>query len=171
MNLEQTFLAEHSLQQTKFISNYLLQNPHKLSEFFDCVFNDNQLISQRSAWVLRFLAEANPSILQPYISQLVSNLSKPNHDAVIRNTLSVLEKVDYPEDLLGKIFDTSIQFLQNASMPHAIRAFAMTCALKVVLRFPELKNELKTIVEEAMIFGSPAIVSRGKKTLKQLNKI
>lgn len=171
MNLQQAFLAEHSLQQSKFICNYLLQNSNKIPEFFDCVFSDNKLISQRSAWVLRFLAEANPNIFRPYISKLVSNLSKPNHDAVIRNTLSVLEKVDYPEELLGEIFDKSIHFLQNAAMPHAIRAFAMTCALKVVLQFPELKNELKSIVEEAMIFGSPAIISRGKKTLKQLNKM
>jgi hypothetical protein len=47
----------------------------------------------------------------------------------------------------------------------------MTVLLNIVKYVPELKEELKIIIEDQMPYASAGFQSRGKKTLKALEKI
>ena len=47
----------------------------------------------------------------------------------------------------------------------------MSVLLKIVRRYPELKQELKQLIEDQMPFGSAGFVSRGKRVLKALESV
>ena len=60
-------------------------------------------------------------------------------------------------------------FIEKPSTPVAIKAFALTTLFNLSKYYPEIKQELKLIIEDRMDNKTPAFKSRGKKILKQLS--
>jgi hypothetical protein len=45
----------------------------------------------------------------------------------------------------------------------------MTVLANIAMEEPDLKDELKIVIEDGLPYGSAAYISRAKKTLKQLS--
>ena len=50
----------------------------------------------------------------------------------------------------------------------AVRVFSMSVLARIAHDQPELKNELKIMIEDQLPFGSAAFLARARKVLKQL---
>ena len=85
-----------------------------------------------------------------------------------RNTVRVLQDVKIPENMHGILTDICFQYLQNPSEAIAIKVFSMTIIHNLTKQYPELKEELKFILEEQIPFQSVGFRSRAGKILKDL---
>lgn len=104
------------------------------------------------------------NLIEPYITDLVAQLPRKDvHDAVIRNSLRILQKVEIPEQIHGEVMNACFGFLEDPAVPAAFKAFSLTILGNLSKRYPELKQELKVIVEERRDLETAAFRSRGKK--------
>jgi len=171
MNIRAALQREHSKENTEKIVEYFKSDDERLSELMDIFFNDSWELVQRAAWAVGKLGEKT-NLLIPYIDQMAANIQKPGvHDAIIRNTVRTWQFMNIPDKHLGQVAQLCFDYLEKHETPIAVKVFSMVVLEKVVKREPELKNELKFLIEEQLPYGSAAFKSRGKKVLASLAKL
>ncbi len=172
MNLKALLTREYSKSSRDEIVDYLLAHPEEVHELMNLFFGDELITTQYSAWVVGKLGERRPELIFPYFPRMIKSMSIGNcTDAVYRNSFRVLQFQKVDESLWGDLFDLCIEVLISNKMAVAIKVFAMTTAFNIVKEVPELKNELKLVVEELIPEGTAGIKSRGSKVLKALEKL
>ena len=90
------------------------------------------------------------------------------HDAVKRNTLRLLQAISIPQRFHGEIMSLCFDYIASPDESAAIKAFSLTVLQNLSKQYPEIKQELKTIIEDRWEYESAAFKSRAKKILKQL---
>ena len=168
MNIREALMAEHSKKQADLIARFIVQHPASLAELMDCFFADQYRLCQRAAWPVAKLTDTHPELLLPYIPKMLAHLEQPTHDAVVRNTVRILQTIEIPEDLIGETYNKCFQYLQDPKYPAAIRVFAMTVLSNIAMKFPELKEELIPVIEHHLPHGSAGFQNRARKELKRL---
>lgn len=170
MTIRDLLLQEHSKAQAEKILTFIGGNPQKFAELIEHLLGDNYRLSQRAAWPLSYSLEKYPELIPPHLKRLILNLRNPIPDAVKRNTLRFLQFIEIPEELMGEAADVCFEIIASAREPIAIKVFSMTVLHNLSQKEPDLKQELKILIEEQMPFGSAGFISRGKKILKAIRE-
>ena len=171
MNIREELLKYqvHSKEQALRISDYANASSERFQELMNCFLSEDVTLAQRAAWSVSWAAQKNPEIVQPHIGSLVNQLGRKDvHVAVIRNSVRVLENLDIPSKFHGEILDACFNFVQKRETPIAIKAFSLTILFKLSKIYPEIKNELRTIILQNMDYETAAFRSRGKKILAKI---
>jgi hypothetical protein len=170
MNIKQALTDEHSKKQTAAIVRYIGSDKTRFKSLVDIFLTEDYRLNQRAAWPLSEACLDHPDLIRPYIGKLVKNLTKQgNHDAVIRNTLRIFQDIDIPEKHCGPLLDICFSFIKNTTLAFAIRTFSITVASNICRKYPELKPELKLLLNELNSYPQPASITvRLKRALKEL---
>ncbi|HWZ22384.1 MAG TPA: hypothetical protein VNW06_06995 [Cytophagaceae bacterium] len=171
MNFEKALLTEHSRVQAEKIAKYIGKDSARFKVLMDIFFCNEYILTQRAASVMSICVRKYPDLISPFLKKMIYNLEKPVHDSVKRNTVRILQEIEIPEKLIGKTVDVCFALLAKPSEAVAIKAFSMTVLLNITKKEPDLKNELKIIIEDQLPYAKAAFISRGKKTLKELEKL
>lgn len=171
MNIQEELLKEHSKAQTTKIATYIGNDADKFKELMDLFLGKEQLLNQRSAWVVSTVFEKQPQLILPFLPKLIANLHRPVHDAVKRNTLKIVQHISIPDNLQGEVCQICFPLLQANDTAIAIKVFAMTVIKNICKEQPDLKNELQLILEDQLPHASKGFIARAKKTLKELAAI
>ena len=169
MNIIEELLKEHSRTQALKIAKYACTSSTHFKELMKCYMDPSYRLSQRAAWSVSWAAMQQPEMIKPYIKDLVKQIKRTDaHPAVIRNAVRVLEKIELPEKFHGDIMNACFDFISSPTTPAAIKAFSMTTLFNLSKIYPEIKQELKLMIEENWDQETPAFKSRGRKILKSL---
>lgn len=168
MDIRVELLKEHSKAQATKIADFIGNDTSKFDELIQLFLGDHYRTNQRAAWVLSKCSDRYPELLEPYFEPLIKNLNGHVHVAVKRNTLRVLQDIALPENLWGITVDICFKILESNQEAIAVKVFAMTVLNNIVQKEPDLKNELRIILEDQMDYGSAGFRSRAKKILKTL---
>ena len=170
MNIKQALDTEHSKDLTLRIINYIGDDADRMAELMACFFSDQYRLCQRASWAVGYMAEKNPTLLEPYLERMILNLNKPIHDAIMRNTMRVFRDLPtIPDDLLGITADVCFRYVTTPSVAVAIRSFAKRVLEKICKKVPELKEELRLTLEDLMHYETaPAFKSAAKDILKRI---
>ena len=134
-----------------------------------CFLANDYRLAQRAAWSVSWAARKKPEMIRPHIKSLVAQLNGTDvHDAVIRNSVRVLEAIDIPEVFHGDVMNACFKFIESSVTPVAIKAFSLTTLYNLSKIYPEIKPELKLIIEERMPHETAAFKSRGEKILNSM---
>lgn len=113
--------------------------------------------------------EQYPSLLLPYYKSVISLLGKPEIlPGIKRNILRVLQYQEIPEEFEGEVLDRTFALLEDTGQPVAIRVFSMQVVYNLSTKYPEIKPELKTIIEASLPYASAGFKSRAGKILPVL---
>lgn len=169
MNLREEILKEHSRPQALKIAGYACASKKNFKELMQCFLDEEYRLSQRAAWSVSWAARKKPEMISPHIKDLVSVLNKKNvHDAVIRNSVRVLQEIEIPEEFHGEVMDACFRFIEKPATPVAIKVFSLTTLFNLSKYYPEIKPELKLIIEDCREHETAAFKSRAKKILSKL---
>jgi len=171
MNIREELLKQqiHFKKHAITITEHAILTNENFKELIDCFLSDNVRVAQRAAWSVSWAAQKQPELVHPYAGVLISQLKRTDvHNAVIRNSLRILEDLDIPEEFHGEVMDACFQFLQKRDTAIAIKAFALTVLFNLSKIYPDIKNELRVIIEENMDYETAAYKSRGRKILAKL---
>lgn len=172
MSFKERLTQGHSKEITLSIVNEVCKKPKKMDEFMQTFINGPMRITQRAAWPLGFIAQKKPELLNPYYPILIKELDNiKNHQAVTRNIIRAFQYTVIPKKYQGEILDRCFKFLSDGNQPIAVKAFSMTVAYNLSKEYPDIIPELRASIENILPEGSVGIKSRGKKILKQLNKV
>ena len=173
MDIQDALVHEHSKANSLAIAEYIGNDPQRFTELMVPMLSEDSLLAQRAAWVFSSVGEAHPSLLLPYLDQLIDQLEDPVHPAISRNILRILAEADLPlsEDQEGLLVNSCFELMANPKVAVAIRVYAMQCIANLLDTYPELAIELKPLIEDGLEHGSAGFRSRGNKILKRIQKI
>ena len=82
--------------------------------------------------------------------------------------MRVLEAVPIPKRFQGEVMNTCFDYIVSPAEKPAIKAFSLTVLENLSKQYPEILQELKTIIEDRWDIESAAFRSRAKKIMKLL---
>ena len=166
MLLKDLLLAEHSRKQCDRIAAFIGDDKRRFAELMDLFFSGEYRVTQRAAWPVSYCVRKYPELIRPYFKPLLDNLAKKNlHDAVIRNSVRLLQEVTIPKRFQGQLMSICFEFIQSNETAIAIKAFSLTILQNMTRLYPEIIPELKLIIDERWEIESAAFRSRAKKIL------
>lgn len=166
MNIENALLDEHSKNQCSLIVDYIGNNKERFSELMELFFNGGYRITQRASWPMSYCVKNHPELIKPYFKRLLYNLNKKGvHDAVIRNTVRLLEDVEIPKKFHGRIMSTCFDFIQSNQVAVAIKVFSLSILHNLSRQYPEIIPELKLLIQERWEAETPAFRARARKIM------
>ena len=167
MDLQKLLRAEHSKKQTDRIVEYIGDDEERFAHLIQLFFKGEYRITQRAAWPLSYCVRNHPGLIAPYYRQLLDNLGRKDiHVAVIRNTVRLLQDVSIPKRWHGRVMSLCFDFVAEPETPIAVKAFSLTILSNLSKDYPEIRSELKLIIEGQWEQATPAFRSRARRILK-----
>jgi hypothetical protein len=172
MNLREEILKEHSKAQCTKIVKWVGSSQPRFDELFCFFLNDEYRVVQRAAWPVSYCVDAHPVLINKHWKMLMDHLKKPDlHDAVKRNSMRFMQEIDLPEKHHGAIMDLCFTYLESPKESLAVKVFSMSVLANLAKYYPEIKAELKLIIEDQLPHQSAGFKSRAKKVLKLLEQL
>jgi len=81
----------------------------------------------------------------------------------------VFEPLEIPDNLQDELADLCFGYLADPKEALAIRCASMTILEKICRKIPELKPELRLLIEEHFEHGTAGFKSRARKILKMVS--
>ena len=145
------------------------EHPHLLKELIHCFLHEPSRITQRSSWIITQVAEKDYQLISPYLPLTIEKLKEPGiSDAVKRNTIRLLQFIEINEELEGEVMNICFDFLSSGKEAVAIKAFSLTVLAQLCQKYPEIRNELKILVEDLLPLEKPAFAARARKVMKSI---
>lgn len=170
MDLRTQILKEHTKANCNLIVKWVGKSRERFDELFDLFLRDDDpRVIQRAGWPLSYIAMAHPELIRKHLKKLIANLRKPGlHPAVKRNTIRLLQDIELPKQFQGEMMDTCFSYIADPAEAPAVKAFSLTVLENLSRVYPEIKPELKTIINERWAYETAAFHSRARKILKRL---
>lgn len=175
INLQKEFENEtyFSLKKVKAAVQQIEQQPSLVKDAMKMLVNPDPQKSMRASWLLLHIAFKYPQLIKPELKQLIKFLHRENnHTGAIRNTVRVFQEIDLPEAYCVPIFDLCLNYVKNATLPHAVRAFSINTLGNICKKYPELKTEVELVFNELKEFPqAPSINASIKNASKILQRL
>lgn len=171
MDIRHELLADpyQSKRKATQVASYANSSPEAFRELMHCFESDEYRLAQRAAYSVSIATDMHPELIQPYIGVLIGQLKRTDvHDATIRNSARILQDVTIPDEFHGELMDAAFGLVGNRQAAIAIRTFCLTILFNLSKIYPEIRKELRVLIEESIEFEPPAFVSRAKKILKRI---
>lgn len=169
MNLAKAIVKDHSKAQCNRIINYVGQDPERLDELVNLFLEGDAVKRQRAGWPLGYVAIRYPHLMRKYFGKLIRNLQRPGlHDAEKRNTVRLLQYMDVPKSFHGVLMNTCFAFISSPAETPAVKVFSMTILHNLCRHYPDIRAELRLVLEDQWQQATPAFRARAKKILKAL---
>lgn len=153
------------------IARDCIDDPALLNDLVEIMLTGKPREQQHAAWSIAKISDTHAHLFLPYTERLIEHLDNPGHTSVIRNTTRIWMYALPDEIYHGRITQLCFDILQNRSMQPACRAFSMHVLGRICKIYPELWNELKSIIESGMEVENPAFCSVGRNLLKRFAKL
>lgn len=177
MDLAKQLAKAHSRANADLILDWLYKNQARTQVLMELVKSkevDFKII-QRAAMVLGDLGRACPDWLLPYHADLLDLVHAYDHPALPRAVtryFSELPLAKINEENQGRLLDMSFAYLGNPQATVTVRVFSMATLLKFTKLYPELRDEVKTMVEEVLLEenATNGLLAGARRTAKALGK-
>ncbi|MBX2990671.1 MAG: hypothetical protein KF749_05825 [Bacteroidetes bacterium] len=170
MNLEEQILKEHSKHNTVRIARWVGSDKKRFKQLMDLFLKGEYRVTQRSAWIVSHCADEHPVLLLPYLNKMIDRMMEPDvHVAARRNVVRLLQNIEVPPKLAGKVATICFELLASRKEPVAVKCFCMTVLGNIAKQEPDLGNEIRLIVEQQIPWGTAGFRARAKKVLKGLD--
>jgi hypothetical protein len=171
VDIRQSLLRDRSKQQITRIVKYAGKSPERFSELVKAFLQGPYRVTQLAAWPLSICIEEHPELITPHLSTLLKFVDDPaHHESVRRNVVRLLQFIEVPTRLQGKVAELCFRYLQDKKEPVAVRVFSMTVLANLCEKVPSLANELMLSIEEGMPYATPAFRSRAGRVLRTIQK-
>ncbi|MES2478996.1 MAG: hypothetical protein V4561_07910 [Bacteroidota bacterium] len=171
MNLREEILSAHSKAHSVEIAMWIGKDIKRFDCLMQLFFGDDFIVVQRSAWILSICTDSCPELAFPYLKQMIKYCYKDGiHVAVKRNVTRVLAHIIIPDELHEAAMNLSFELLADQKETVAVRCWSMDILMQLSANYPDIKNELKNIIEDAMEHQelTAGFKSKARRILKSL---
>ena len=116
MNIKESLLEDKKQNKTKTIAvaEYACSSPKYFKELMQCFLSNDYRLAQRAAWSVSRAAKKKPEIVTPHIKELIAQLPRKDvHDAVIRNSIRVLQDMEIPGTFHGELMNACFSLIEK----------------------------------------------------------
>ena len=170
MYLRQQLLKEGSRTNALKIADWIGEDAGRLAQLMELFLYDEYRVVQRTAWIISFVAEKYPALIQPHLPAMVQRMADAGVPvAVKRNVTRVLQFLPIPPALHGEVMHHCFELLADPEETVAVRVCSMTVLANLAKDYPDIRNEIRLILEDQLQHNpSPGFSARARKVLKLL---
>jgi len=160
-----------SMKEAEWIAVSAIENPEIFNKLLEFSFSDDNKLAFRASWTLTKVCDKFPEMIMPHLGMIIESLENLGNESAMRSflriiSLSDIEKIS--EKHHGLLAEHCFGLLRSGFSAIAVKAYSMEILYKLVLKYPELRNELSATISMLQPEGSAGIISRGRQILKKL---
>jgi 8-oxo-dGTP diphosphatase len=163
-----------SMKEADWIATSAIENPVIFKKLLEYSFSEDKKLAFRASWTLTKVCDKFPEIIYPFLPAIIESLGKIDNESAQRSflriiSLSTMENLGTKHH--GILAEHCFGALKSGYSAIAIKAYSMEILYNLVLKYPELHNELTATIN--MLEGelSAGIAARGRMILKKLAQI
>lgn len=147
------------------------QSADKFQALLQLTLFEKDPLAWRAAWILDGSDEQNPGLASGHLSTVIQRLPELESKGALRSLLRMLCRYAIPEDDQGLLVDLCFGYMVSELYPVAVKVHAMQIIYNHALIYPELKDELRTVIEDQVANNSVGFKSRGMRIIRQLENM
>jgi hypothetical protein len=170
MNLREEISYARSKAQMDTLAGWIGDDRARFKALVKLFQEEGEPLLQRAAWIISIVAAGHPALLEPHLAALVRRMEQPGLPAAVkRHVMGILQDVPVPESLHGRVMNAAFSLLEDPGEAIAVRVFSMSVLGNLSRIYPDIKGELRLIIEEILRQNpSAGIRARAKRVLKEL---
>lgn len=168
-SIEDALRLRHHKTEAMAWARWICEDKQRFAELMEYFFHSDLRYNQRASTLLMYCFDDDPKLIEPYLERLIYNLDGVKPDAVVRNTFRMLQFVEIPDELYGKLVDKAFLYFADEQQAIAIQVFAMTVIFNASLKWPELQAELMAMIEDKLPYASTGFKNRAHKILHAIS--
>jgi len=157
--------------EVDLLINEIGASREQFNSLLDLALDGKDPVAWRAAWIVDGVAEKHPEMADSYITSIVRRLPGLKSKGALRSMLRLLCRYEIPEEEQGILIDLCFGILVSELYPVAVKVHAMQIIYNHVLLYPELKEELITVIEDQMNNNSVGFSSRARRLIRQMEKL
>lgn len=171
----------HSREKRMHYANLVIDNPELISPLLEILFEVDDKISCRAAWVFEFMCGEKLEEIIPYLDMFTNNISKVHLDSAVRPVAKVCEYLikdyysKYNHVIKSKLSETHKEKIIEACFDWMIndekiapKAYAMNSLFLLGNEFDWIHPELAIILERDFQMQSSGFKARARHILKKI---
>jgi hypothetical protein len=168
--LADMLLAGNTRFNTDLVAAHIGTDEALFKELINIMVTAKTPLPERAAWVMSTVTDSYPWMIFPHFNRIIDHLLHCSNSSLLRNILRLLTNIDLPEEKTGVIFDFCYKSLNDQKQPPAVRVHAMQILYNISEKEPDLKPELKLLIESHLENASTGFANRAEKLLKKLSR-
>lgn len=150
------------------VAKKISQDQLLFDEVFEGLYSDDPGLRMRCADALEKASIINPSLLTRHKTDLLEKIITIDQQEVQWHWAAMISRIQLTEVERNKVV-RHLDKLISHSQSRIVQTFALQSLTDLTSQDKELKPFVVERIKLAMKHGSPAVVSRGKRLLQQLN--
>ena len=165
------------------VSNLVLENPELLPFLLEIVFEVDNKLSVKAAWVLEYVVAHKLDLMAPHLDEFTLNIRKLYFGSAVRPAAKICQfiakaytaknnsiiKEVLTKNQIDRIIETGFDWMISQHKV-AVKAYTMTTLFLLGKNYDWVHPELKLILQQNITKESAAYKARGKITLGLINK-
>ncbi len=175
--------VNHSREKRLYYANLVIDNPQLVSPLLEILFDVDDKISCRAAWVFEFMCGEKLEEIIPHLTFFTQNISRVHLDPAVRPVAKVCEylikdyyskhqtkiKTALTEIHKEKIIEACFDWMINDEKI-APKAYAMNSLYLLGIEYDWIHPELAIILERDFQMQSSGFKARARHILKKIRK-
>jgi hypothetical protein len=176
--------VNHSREKRLYYANLVIENSELITPLLEILFDVNDKISCRAAWVFEFMCGEKLEKIIPHLNLFTENIARVHLDSAIRPVAKVCEylikgyyskndhtiKTALTESHKEKIIEACFDWMINDEKI-APKAYAMNSLFLLGTEYNWIHPELAVILERDFQIQSSGFKARARHILKKIKKI
>jgi 8-oxo-dGTP diphosphatase len=162
-----------SMKEAEWVATSAIENPAIFDKLLEYSFSDDNKLAFRASWTLTKVCDKYPELIYPHLSRIIGALGNLDNESTLRCFLRIVSLSDMDrisDKYHGMLTDHCFSLLRSGFSAIAVKAYSMEILYKLVLKYPELRNELSASIIMLQTDGSAGILARGRQILKKLGR-
>ena len=158
-----------SIGKANVVAQEVANNPENFGAVFNGLYDHDPIVRMRAADCIEKVTRNMPELLDGYNARVIALLETTDQQEVCWHLAQIAPRLD-----LTKNEQKQVIVLLKKLMAHKskiVQVSAMDALVSFSERDKSLVREITEIIRAQMKDGSPAVLSRGKKLLVQLERI
>lgn len=154
----QVLLPDSSRNTAQKAAKIMIEYPENIPNMLSLAFQNSGMLSTRAANVIDKTNDIHPDLIAPFVIEIIKKLSDlkidGNKRCLLRTVKNYVQTID--EDMVSDLYDYCVNTALKPEEKIAIKNFCIEILEQCMVRYPELKPEINTILEQ-IIFNTQSV--------------
>ncbi len=148
---------------------YLIKEQIELTQLTE-ILDAEHPIGMRFTWLLGHLLAEAPTQVRPIVTYCFTHRNQWTFPGIKRSIAKMLWLAGVPEEIEGLVVDELFQWVLDPKVKVAVKVYSLEVLLSMVLKYPDLKEELLIVIDDQLDKNSIAFKVKAKKVIKILQQ-
>jgi len=151
------------------VAAMVLKNHLLFGDLMDSINVDDAAGKMRACDAIEKISRENPELLKPFKSTFLKLAQTVSQKEVRWHLAQILPRLELTKIERKKVYQLMMTYLRDES--RIVKTFAMQALTDLALQDVSYVAEVRNLISRLIVDGAPSMQSRGKKLMRELEKI